>query len=472
MVDATGFLSEFVSELDLDAIPPQVLTNAKRSFVDTFACAFIGSLEETGQIVSGYGRENAGAGVCSVLGKGGYRTSPADAALVNGTLAHALDYDDTYSTIRYASVGKGGSGDATPEGMSIGHMGSCLLPAVLAIGEKVGASGRDILLAYVAGFETACRLGNAMGFQHYAKGYHSTSTLGSMAAAAAAGKLLGANAGQLRATFGIAAAQAGGLRGNFGTMAKPLQAGNGAKAGVFAALLADKGFTAADDIVGGELGFLDVLSLGGGNGAEEVIAEPDGGFYLLTGNSLKFLPCGNALQSSLETMIELARQHDVNPEDVESVNQTVLMPRYRVCTKDGVTYQMPRSGLEGKFVLPFGLAAALADRKISLSTYKDETVRRPELRKLFEKTKITHDPEAGRESLSIQLVDGTKIELEIGPSKGHWSSEFPEHMLKDKFVDCVQAAAPSINALELYESAVALESVPTIRDITAMARAA
>lgn len=472
MVDATGFLSEFVSGLDLDAIPPQVLTNAKRSFVDTFACAFVGSLEETGEKISAYGRENAGAGACSVLGKGGYQTSPADAALVNGTLAHALDYDDTYSTIRYASVGKDGSGDATPEGMSIGHMGSCLLPAVLAIGEKVNASGRDILAAYVAGFEVACRLGNAMGFQHYAKGYHSTSTLGSMAAAAAAGKLLGADADRLRATFGIAAAQAAGLRGNFGTMAKPLQAGNGAKAGVFAALLADKGFTAADDIVGGELGFLDVLSLGGGKGAKEVIADPEGGFYLQTGNSLKFLPCANALQSSLETMIELARKHDLKTENVASIDQTILMPRYRVCTKDGVTYQMPRSGLEGKFVLPFGLAAALADRKISLSTYKDETVGRPELKELFEKTKITHDPKAGHESLSIQLVDGTTVKSDIGPSKGHWSSDFPDHMLKDKFIDCVQAAIPSFNALELYESAVGLEAVPNIRNITTMARVA
>ncbi len=464
MVNVTGFLSSLVLDIDLDVVPFNVVQNARRSFVDTLACALIGSLEETGCIMSAYGQENAGPDVSTVLGRRGYRTSPTDAALINGTLAHALDYDDTYSTIRYASVGK--EGKSEPKGMSVGHMGSCLFPAVLAVGEKVDASGREILAAYVGGFEVACRLGNAMGFLHYAKGYHSTSTLGAMAAAAASAKLLSASPEEMRATFGIAASQVGGLRGNFGTMTKPLQAGNGAKAGVFAALLAKKGFTAAEDIIGTELGFLDVLSLGGGNGVEAVMTEPEGGYYLLKGNSLKFLPCANALQSSLETMIELVIQHDLKPADVVSVRQTVLMPRYPVRTEDGVNYDMPQTGLEGKFILPFGLAAALADRKISLSTFTDENIKRSELRDLFEKTEITHNPLASHEMLSVCLNDGRELSVEIGPSKGHWSSEFPDHMLRDKFVDCVAAVLQDSDATKLYETVSALETVTNISDVT------
>ncbi len=467
---STQALSEFVVNLKLKDIPHQVQENARRSFIDTLACILIGSREDGGRLISRYGRSNISKHGSSVLGAEGYRTSPSDAALVNGTLAHALDYDDTYSTIEYASVGRDSGEDGEPEGMSVGHMGSCLLPAVLAAGEHTGASGVQALEAYVAGFEVACRLGHAMGFQHYSKGYHSTSTLGCIGAAAASAKLLGLSAEDTCTAFAIASSQAGGLRANFGTMAKPLQAGNGARSGVFAAFLAKTGFTACKDVFGDELGYLSVLSLGGGKGPEAIMELPDGGFHLLRGNSLKFLPCANALQSSLETMIDLSKEHDLRAENVSEIQQTVLMPRYRVCTKDGVSYNMPSKGLEGKFILPFGLAAALIDRKISLSTFTDEYVQRADLRELFQRTNLVLDSKCGVESLKVRMQDGRVLSAQIGASKGHWSSMFPEDMLRDKFLDCATEVMPEQQAAELFGLANDLETLSNVGEMIDLAR--
>lgn len=471
-MDATRAIVEFVFDLARDTIPDKVAANAERSFIDTLACALAGSSQSCTRALAKFVQDNGGAGFSRTLGGNSFSTSPAQAALVNGTAAHALDYDDTYSTISYASVTRDRGSGKEATGMTVGHMGSCLLPALLALGEKHGSSGRDVLTAYVAGFEVACRLGHAIGHRHYAKGYHSTSTLGCMGAAAAGAKLLGLQKQELQSAFAIAASQASGLRGNFGTMVKPLQAGNAARTGVFAAELAAGGFDAPEDIIGSDLGFLDVLSQGGGKEVLSVADTPEGGFFLAQGNSLKFLPCANALQSPLETMLELVNSNEIAPETVDRIDVTLLAPRYQVGTDDGVSYRFPDSGLEGKFILPYGLAAALVDRKITFATYTDEAVRRPEMKRVFDSITLCLDTSEPSERLTIRLTDGREVAADIGVSKGHWSAEFPADMLEAKFIDCAESALPRSAALELYETVSDLQSISNVAQITELASAA
>lgn len=347
--------------------------------------------------------------------------------------------------------------------MTVGHMGSCLLPALLALGEKNGSSGQEVLTAYVVGFEVACRLGHAIGHRHYALGYHSTSTLGCMGATAAGGKLLGLQERELQSAFAIAASQASGLRGNFGTMIKPLQAGNAARTGVFAVELATSGFDGPEDIIGSSLGFLDVLSQGGGKGVSSVADTPEGGFYLAEGNTLKFLPCANALQSPLETMLELVNSTEIKPDVIDSIDVTLTAPRYRVRTDDGLFYGYPKSGLEGKFILPYGLAAAFVDKKVSFATYTNEVVQRPEIKSVFDRITLRLDTS---ERLTIRLKDSLELAADIGVSKGHWSAEFPVHMHENKFIDCAEVVLAAATARELYELVSDLPTISNVSQIT------
>lgn len=470
-MDATGILADIITDTNFSQLPSDAVEKAKFSIIDTLACILVGSAESEGRIIAEFVKEMGGNPQSSVLGRDGYKTSAPQAALANGTMAHALDYDDTYSTISYvASKSQSRSSDKGDTGISVGHMGGCLLPCVLALGETVGASGKDLITAYVLGFETACRLCRMMGWTHYVKGYHSTSTLGCMGATAAGAKLLNLDKMQTRMALGIAASHASGLRGNFGTMAKPLQSGNAARIGVVSALLASKGFTANKDIIDTDLGYIDVLSMGGSLDINTLTEKAEGGFYIMKGNSLKFLPCANALQSSLETMLELARNHSIAADEVESIEETIAMPRYIVCTKDGVNYTLPKTGLEGKFVLPYGLAAALFDRKITLGTFTDEMVQRPDVQKLFGKTSLILDTSIEQEYLTVRLKDGTEYNKNIGMSKGHWSQSLPVDMLDEKYRDCAGKALSPEAVEHSLELAKHLEDLSNICDLTGIAK--
>ncbi len=465
-MNTTNFLAELVLDLSLSDIPEQVLNNARRSFADTLACVLVGSKEPVAVKLAGFVRSN-GQGTCSTLGHGHFRTTSTGAAMVNATAAHALDYDDTYSTIAYASP-PNDSSELQASGMSVGHLGSCLLPTVLAVGEASRASGEAVLSAYIAGFEAACRISHAIGLLHYRKGYHSTSTLGCMGATAAAGRLMGLSSKQLVAAFAIAASQAAGLRGNFGTMVKPLQAGNAARAAVFSSELAALDFEGPEDILGSSLGFLEVLSLEGGRNSSAIADAPKGGFYLYEGNTIKFLPCANALQGPVESMLSLVAEHDLSADSVAHIDVSLMAPRYRVNTDDGIHYHYPNTGTEGKFILPYCLAAAVLDRKVSLATFTDAMVQRETAKMLFAKVMMTLTPGSKNERLAVHLKNGRKYEAIISRSKGHWSMPFPDDMLEAKFLDCAGTVLSPDTAIDLFAFTNRLETVGDITELVAL----
>ncbi len=239
-MEITRALAEYVVKTTYADLPQEAVTRVKRAVLDTLGVMVAGSAEECAAIAAEIVASEGGKPVATVIGRG-FSAPARSAALVNGVSAHALDYDDVTTSMR-------------------GHPSPPLLPAVLAVGEEVNASGRDLITAYLAGFEVQCKVGRGLGQSHYPHGWHATSTLGTLGAAVAAAKLYGLDVEHLQMALGIAASLSSGSRQNFGTMTKPLHPGAAAQSGVMAAQLAARGYTADAAIIETPLGFLNLFS--------------------------------------------------------------------------------------------------------------------------------------------------------------------------------------------------------------------
>ncbi len=241
----TAAFARYVTSMDCERIPSEVLAVARRAILDTVGCGIAGSREPAAKIARELGRQDGGVGRATVIGVNdgadALRLPPQNAAMVNAVAGHALDYDDVNS---------------------MGHPSVPVVFAALAVCEDTGASGRDLLTAYVAGVEVETKLMKAFTESHYLVGWHSTSTLGVFGAAAAAARLYRLTPEQTATAFGIAGSEASGLRQNFGTMTKPFHPGHASWSGIIAARLARAGFTADQAIFEAPLGFLAVFAAG------------------------------------------------------------------------------------------------------------------------------------------------------------------------------------------------------------------
>ena len=298
----------------------------KRVSLDCLGAALAGYSHPIGKIITDFVKESGGSPKATVIGAG-FKTSPHEAALANGTMAHALDYDD-YSLVL------------------AGHPSVSLLPSILAIGEDRGISGKKVLTAYIVGFEIESKLGAGVNFRHYELGWHATCTLGTLGAAAACSSILGLDIEKTRMALGIAASEASGLRQNFGTMTKPFHAGLSARNGVIAALLAEKGFTADKNILEAEFGFCNLFCGKGEYDSERITSNLGNPFAIFEpGISIKPYPSCGGTHTALDAMLYLAKENDINPSDVEEIGVDVpeLLPRVLI-------HSNPKTGLEGNSV--------------------------------------------------------------------------------------------------------------------------
>jgi 2-methylcitrate dehydratase PrpD len=303
---ATEKVAQFIVNARFEQIPSAAISVAKGAIVDGLGVAIAGSQTDTGRIVARWAKEMGGVPAAGVIG-GGFKTAPAIAARTNGTIAHALDYDDVTK--------------------NTGHPTPPLLPALLALGEAQRASGYELLEAYVVGFELESKLGNCMSRKHYAHGWHSTSIFGTMGAAATAAKLLKLDVRQTQMALGIAASEAAGLRQNFGTMTKPYHAGLAASNGVIAGTLAGQGFTSAPDILEGEFGFLRVFGMPGEYDERKISDTLCNPWNLVAnGIGLKPYPCCRNAHRPLDAMLALVQTHQFTPDREHSVLFRGLLP--------------------------------------------------------------------------------------------------------------------------------------------------
>src|SRR5262249_32326334 len=325
-------------------IPAKGLEQAHIGILDCVGVALAGARQPAGAIGAEWARNATGAPQATVWGQG-FKASAHDAALVNGTAAHALDYDDVTWGL-------------------IGHPSVSLVPSVFALGEHVNASGRDVLLAYAVGFEVMAKIGRTTQPQHSLEGgWHATGTIGAFGATAACCKLLGLDADQTGRALGIVYSMTCGNVKNFGTMCKPFHAGLAARNAVEAAQWSELGFTSVPYPFDGSRSFHDVYSRGlqANMGA---LTELGRDYELvLRGVVIKPYPCGVALHPAIDAVLDLKARQKIDVDRIERIE--VGMTRY---TYDKLSYLEPKTGLEAKFSMPFTVAWALVHPHVTLDT--------------------------------------------------------------------------------------------------------
>jgi 2-methylcitrate dehydratase PrpD len=280
----------------------------------------------------------------------GARRNAEDAALINGIAAHVLDYDDVTLD---------------------GHPSAVLVPAILAQAEASGASGAEMLCAYVAGYEVWTELLVREPVPLHQKGWHPTATCGTVAAAAACAKLCRIGGAKTSTALAIAASMASGLVANFGTLTKSFQVGRAAQSGLLAARLADAGLTAAPDALEHKSGFLVALSPDQPDLAKPFDAREKEWHLLRQGLNLKRYPVCYGAHRAIDAAIELAQRHDLKPEDIDHINVSTGAMQMLMLRND-----QPQTGFEAKFSLPFAMAASVVTRNVGLAQMTDAFSRR------------------------------------------------------------------------------------------------
>jgi 2-methylcitrate dehydratase PrpD len=410
-------LSEYAAAIRFEDIPALASSRTLDAFADCMACAYAGARTDIAHALADAVIPFAPDGM-RLIGTARRAASAPDAALYNATLSHALDYDDI-SHPAYS------------------HPSAVLWPALLAIGEKCNATGRDAIAAYVLGLEVFGKLGRTLNTQHYRNGWHATSTFGSIAAAVACARLLGLDAPRIMNAIGIGASAASGFRVNFGTMTKPLHAGYAARNGAFAALLAASGYTASEDALTHAYGFCQTFNQGKGQNVEalahwgeslEILSE--------TGLALKPYPSCAATHTAIEAASLIRRQIAGDTSLVKSISVGLCQ-----FATEPLIYQRPKTPLEAKFSAHFCAVAGLALDDVDLSTFTDERVQDAEINRLIGMTRVyvddrVRDDHEFASVVGIETTDGRTLEELVWVPMGKPARWFSRERLQLKFADC------------------------------------
>ena len=429
--EGTEKIARFIAETVYEQIPEEAVRIAKRAILDWVGVTLGGSNEPGTRIVCDQVRRTGAAGEAGVICKA-FQTSADLAAWANGAASHALDYDDTF---------------ANEAGFNF-HPTVTLLSSVLALGEKVKASGRELLAAYIVGIETETRVGAAIGRPTSETGWHPTPVVGTIGAAAACANILRLNAEQARMALGIASSLAGGLLLNFGTMTKPLHAANSARNGVVAAQLAQNGFTGNESVMEGNLGFCSMFTAGkvtGLGNKEQDLGKVWG--IITPGMSLKPYPCCRSTHSSIDASLYL---RNVKGMDASQVVKIICRtsPQHPKLAR----FHKPKSGYEGKFSIPYCIAAALLRGRILLEDFAEEKVADRQAQELLSKVEFEY-PQAYKENpmslaqeVVITLANGAEYSRKVDPPKGDAGNPMTDEELSAKFQDCTRSflAQPEI----------------------------
>ena len=359
-------LARFTVDARYDDFPPEVVLAAKDAFLDWLGSAAAGAEKPPGQIMLAVVEEMGGNPEATVLSTG-KKTSSIMAALVNGAISHIVELDDVHKA-------------------SILHAGAAIIPAALAAAEKAGASGKSLLEGIVVGYEVAIRIGEAVTPAHYYY-WHTTGTVGTYGAAAAAGKILGLNEEQMTDALGSAGTQAAGLWEFLadGAMSKHLHPGKSCLNGLLSALLAQKGFTAAKKILEGEKGFVRAT-------AEEFdlekITSGLGQGYKILENCYKIHASCRHTHHAIDVVLELVKQHNLEPEQIAKI----VVKTYPIAI-DITGNFAPDSLYAAKFSLPFCVSLAATARKAGINEFSPENLNDPAIRALLSKVELVEDAE-------------------------------------------------------------------------------
>jgi 2-methylcitrate dehydratase PrpD len=450
VTDGLTILSNVIVDTPSTYAALEPLNLAGLALVDFIGVALSGSLEPVSEKIIAFCRDTGSKGPASVIGAG-FQTGLADAVLANGTIGHALDFDDSNFVLG-------------------GHPSVTLLPAVLALGEAGQRSGRDVLHAYVTGFEVMMRIAHAVNFEHYEKGWHPTATLGIFGAAAASAKLLGLDQSQSADALGLAASMASGIKSNFGAMAKPLQVGHAAQKGLLCALWAKAGITASRAALTGRQGFFMVYNGEGAYRLEALAREGDEPEILRSGLKFKRYACCGSTHVGIDAAREMRRLHDVDPAQIKAVHIAINPRRIPHVNKPNAS-----DALEAKFSVQFTVAASLIDNGVSLSHFSEQAVSRPDIRSLMAKVSLVPVGE-GEMALSqpcvltVEMNDGRELTVKLDGPVGREADKYPSYM-RDKFTDCALQVMDAGSAGALLEQCLNFVSLDDIGPVLRAAAA-
>jgi len=438
MTDAafpTRALAEFVAASDWRDIPPAVRREGVRGLLNYVGCALGGCTDEAIGLAIRVLLPMFGAPQAGIAGRT-ERCDALNAAFLNAAGANVLEYDDTHLP-------------------TVMHPAAPVAPGLFALAEARGASGVELLHAFVLGVEASCRVGNAVMPHHYRRGAHITATCGIFGAAAAAGKLLGLDPVRMTWALGHAATQSAGLVESLGSMSKSIGVGNAARNGLAGALFAEAGFTGAERAIEGKYGFAVVAS-------DTVdlsrITDGLGETWEILSNAYKPYPCGVVLFPVIDACLELRARLAV---PVDRIAQVLVrghpLLRERTDRPDVV------DGRSAKVSLQHSVAVALLHGAAGIAQYEDAVVADPAVRALRVKVSAADDPSIPVEAaaVEIRLADGSRLGEYVSTGRGTPGRPMSDLELDAKVGECAGFAAPFVDVPALI---AAIRDIETLGD--------
>ena len=423
-MNLTSRIAEYITTTGLEDFPPDAIDAAKAAIIDCLGCALAGSREPLADVLCDYISGLGGVPSSTVIGRG-FKTNSLEAALINGAMSHALDYDDVTFITKT-------------------HPSAALIPGALPLAEEIEAGGSELLLSYLVGFEVACAVGDAISPAYFDDlGWHPTGPLGTLGAAAAAARLLRLDPEQTAMAVSLAASQASGLRQNFGTMTKPYHAGAACRAGVNAAKLVQAGFTASADALEGRFGFMRAFSGGSGYDPDRAAASLGSRCFMVeSGIEIKKYPCCGSAHLALDATTLMLQRESFSADEVERIDVLVDFDPPR-----SLIHSRPTGGLEGKFSMQYCLAAEIIDGRVGLATFTDEQVMRTEAQDLIPRIEMRRHPGYEGQSswteahnrVEVHLKDGRVLTERADRATTGALRGVSRDDVRTKFLDCAAA---------------------------------
>ena len=376
----------------------------------------------------------------------------AFAAMVNASSAHVHDFDDVCTTM-------------------VGHPSVAVMPAVLALGEELEASGRAVLNSYVVGVEVCALLGKLLCPELNRRGWHSTQMIGAIGAAAAAASLMNLDEEQMVNAIGIAVSEASGVKSNYGTMTKPLHAGRACSKGILAARLAADGFSSSPGAFEGSAGFISAST--GTADKERFLSsiENRNSEFLNPGLTMKPWPCCKGMHNAIWAMMLLIKRGGIKPEEIDHIDCRVLP-----FAKDILIYSLAKTPLQGKFSMNYAIAKTVLNGKLSMRDFEGETVDDPRLKEMMAKVRMVIDdnlvPGAGyydpseAEQVDVFLKDGREFSQFCDQAKGTPENPMTDAERYEKMTDCMTKAVGLEKTKILIERLEKLETLSSVTELT------
>lgn len=443
------FFATKLSTLHFDEFDENIIHWAKVGILDTVGVTLAGSNQPCAEILSGVLEGSSGNSI--LFGKS-TTCSALDAAFINGTASHALDFDDCNNTMG-------------------GHPSVPIVPALFALSDEILVSGKDFIAAYVAGFEVETKLAMMVNFYHYTKGWHPTSTLGVFGAAAACAHLLKLNELQIKVALALAASGSSGIKANFGSMTKPMHIGRCAREGLLAAKLAKAGYTAnVKDVFEHPQGFLEVYNGQGNYDIEKGILAWAKPFDIVKpGIAIKQYPCCGSTHPAIDCAISIALEHSIKPEDIQRVEVWIHERRLQHTNRPD-----PNSQLDAKFSVQYVVARALLESCVSLEHFEDDNYKDSVIRDLMKKidaqpydeVQFSSNNHFGGE-VRVHLHSGVVLKAKVQEPLGRTSDNpLPADRLKKKFELCANGIISVDTAKQACTLIENLEDLDDIRLLT------